>query len=216
MRVNPLLEDLCDAAAPFHARGYAFGSTGNLSVRDGNLVWITPTGASLRNLTPDALACIDLAGTRLNGNAPSKEYPFHLAAYRAAGLRANAVVHLHSTHAVALSCLESLDLSEPLPVFTPYYLMRVAPLGVVGYFPPGSEELAAAIGCAAAEHDCLLLRNHGSVCGGKTLAEAVDRAEEPEESARLYFLLRGEKARLLTAGEREQIARAFPRRGPQG
>jgi len=210
--VKELLRELCDAAASFHARGYAFGSTGNLSIRCGEQIWISPTGASLRNLSPEALACIDADGRSLNGNRPSKEYPFHLAAYRAAGGRANAIVHLHSTHAVALSCLESLDPLEPLPVFTPYYLMRVAPLAVIDYYTPGSNELAAAIGRAATEHDCLLLRNHGMVCLGRTLAEAADRSEELEETARLYFLLRGERVRFLTPGERDQILRAFPRR----
>jgi ribulose-5-phosphate 4-epimerase/fuculose-1-phosphate aldolase len=105
-----------------------------------------------------------------------------------------------------------LDPLEPLPVFTPYYLMRVAPLAVIDYFTPGSNELAAAIGRAASAHDCLLLRNHGLVCLGGSLAEAVDRAEELEETARLFFLLRGEKVRFLTSSERAEIARAFPRR----
>lgn len=206
-----LLQGLCEAAASFYARGYAFGSTGNLSIRCGDQIWISPTGASLRVLTPDALACIDIHGSRLNANHPSKEYPFHLAAYRAAGARAGAIVHLHCTHAVALSCLESLDLAEPLPAFTPYYLMRVAPLTIIDYFPPGSDELAAAIGRAAASYDCFLLRNHGLVCLGKTLSEAVDRAEELEETARLYFLLRGEKVRLLDPAERDRIVRAYRR-----
>jgi ribulose-5-phosphate 4-epimerase/fuculose-1-phosphate aldolase len=205
MQMKELLQQLCDAAASFYARGYAFGSTGNLSIRCGEQIWISPTGASLRALTPDALACLDAGGGRLNANSPSKEYPFHLAAYRAAGARASAIVHLHSTHAVALSCLDSLDPAEPLPVFTPYYLMRVAPLAIVDYFPPGSAELAAAIGQAAAAHDCLLLRNHGLVCLGRTMPEAVDRAEELEETARLYFLLRGEKVRFLTSSERAEI-----------
>jgi ribulose-5-phosphate 4-epimerase/fuculose-1-phosphate aldolase len=212
MQLNELLQELCHAAASFHARGYAFGSTGNLSVRSGGAIWITPTGVSLRALTPGALACLDAAGGPVNANRPSKEYPFHLAAYRAAGARAGAIVHLHSPHAVALACLESLDPAEPLPVFTPYYLMRVAPLAVIDYYMPGSSELAAAIGEAAAAHDCLLLRNHGLVCLGRTLAEAVDRAEELEETARLYFLLRGEKVRLLRPAERQRIARAYPRR----
>lgn len=212
MQLKEALQELCDAAASFHARGYAFGSTGNLSIRFGEQIWISPTGASLRNLRPESLACIDADGRRLNNNHPSKEYPFHLAAYRSTGGRANAIVHLHSTHAVALSCLDSLDPLDPLPVLTPYYLMRVAPLAVVGYFTPGSEELAAAIGRAAAEHNCLLLRNHGMVCLGRTMPEAVDRAEELEETARLYFLLRGEKTRLLTPVEHHRIARAFPRR----
>src|SRR5262245_31788750 len=125
------LAALCDAAVSFHARGYAFGSTGNLSVREGDTVWITPTGQSLRHTTVDSLASINLHGKALNSNKASKEYPFHLAAYNAAGARARALVHLHSTWSVLLSCLDNLDERQPLPVFTPYYLMRVAPLAVV-------------------------------------------------------------------------------------
>ena len=75
------IENLCEAAS-FPARGYAFGSTGNLSVSDGTRVWISPTGASLRRLTPGRMAEIDMDGVALNGNRASEEYPFHLAAYR--------------------------------------------------------------------------------------------------------------------------------------
>lgn len=206
------LELLCEIGASFFARGYAFGSTGNLSVRTEAGIWITPTGRSLRNLRPQDLACIDEEGTPLNTAKPSKEYPFHLAAYRAAGKRAAAIVHLHSPHAVALSCLDNLNEREPLPVITPYYLMRVAPVAVVPYFRPGSEELAAAIGQAARDHDTILLRNHGLVCLGRSLEEAVDRTDELEETARLYFLLRGEKLRELTGEQQAEIARLFPRR----
>lgn len=211
IELTAALEGLCRAAAAFHRRGYAFGSTGNLSLRQGDEVWITPTGASLANLTPDDLACVDLDGRPLNSNRPSKEYPFHTGIYRTAGNRAQAIVHLHSTHAVALSCLESLDESEPMPVFTPYHLMRVAPLGIVPYLRPGSADLAEAVTAASARHNSLLLRNHGLVCLGTTLTEAVDRAEELEETARLYFLLRGEKVRYLTADERADIERTFRR-----
>jgi ribulose-5-phosphate 4-epimerase/fuculose-1-phosphate aldolase len=89
------LENLCEAAASFHARGYAFGSTGNLSVTDGERVWVTPTGASLRRLTVDRLAEIDMQGKPLNANKASKEYPFHLGrlpefVFRRAGAGASA------------------------------------------------------------------------------------------------------------------------------
>jgi ribulose-5-phosphate 4-epimerase/fuculose-1-phosphate aldolase len=206
------LELLCEIGASFFARGYAFGSTGNLSVRLGDEVWITPTGRSLRNLRSGELACIDREGNSRNAAKPSKEYPFHLAAYREAAERAGAIVHLHSPHVVALSCLETLDERQPLPVITPYYLMRVAPVAVVPYFRPGSTELGAAIGEAAREHDTILLRNHGLVCLGRTMEEAVDRTEEFEETARLFFLLRGEKLRTLNGDEQAEIARTFPRR----
>ncbi|MBM3736016.1 MAG: aldolase [Acidobacteria bacterium] len=203
------LEKLCETAASFFARGYAFGSTGNLSVVVDDRVWITPTGASLRKVVPADLACISLDGAALNANKASKEYPFHLAAYRGAGGRAKALVHLHCTYAVALSCLDTLDEANPLPVFTPYYLMRVAPLAVLPYYRPGSGELAQAVGEAAVVHDSMLLRNHGVICLGAALEEAVDRTEELEETAKLWFLTRGEKLRMLTAGEQDEIRRVF-------
>lgn len=202
------LEALCDAAVSFHARGYAFGSTGNLSVREGDRVWITPTGQSLRHTTVDSLALIDLDGAAHNANKASKEFPFHLAAYAAAAA-ARALVHLHSTWSVLLSCLDTLDEANPLPVFTPYYLMRVAPLAVVPYCRPGSENLAAVIGAAAARSNCLLLRNHGLVALGRSMNEAVDRAEELEETCKLYFLGRNETLRLLTPEQRDEIERVF-------
>jgi len=208
MESSPELAALCDAAISFHARGYAFGSTGNLSVRDGDTVWITPTGQSLRHTSVESLAAIDMTGAARNGNKASKEFPFHLAAYQAAP-RARALVHLHSTWSVLLSCLDTLDEAEPLPVFTPYYLMRVAPLAVVPYCRPGSEHLAEVIGSAAARSNCLLLRNHGLVTLGATMSEAVDRAEELEETCKLYFLSRNETLRLLTAEQRDEIARVF-------
>ena len=198
------LENLCEAAESFYGRGYAFGSTGNLSVRVGGRVWITPTGKSLKGLRPEQLACVSTDGESLNENRPSKEFPFHLAVYKQRE-DARAVVHLHTTYSVALSCLDSLDPEDPLPPLTPYYFMRVAPLAVLPYFRPGSEDLATAVGEAAARHDCMLLRNHGVVCAGSTLSEAVDRAEELEQTARLYFILRGERVRHLTFEEVEEL-----------
>jgi ribulose-5-phosphate 4-epimerase/fuculose-1-phosphate aldolase len=206
---DAILNELCSVSASFYQRGYAFGSTGNISVRVGDRVWITPTGGSLKDLAPERLACIDLAGKPLNGNRASKEYPFHLAAYRSAGERASAIVHLHSTYSVALSCLEGIGDSDPLPPITPYYLMRVAPLAVLPYFRPGSELLAGAVESAAIKHDSMLLRNHGSICLGRTLSEAVDRTEELEETAKLFFLLQGHPVRTLTPGERDEIHNVF-------
>ncbi|MDX2179016.1 MAG: class II aldolase/adducin family protein [Bryobacteraceae bacterium] len=199
------LQHLCDIARSFFERGLAFGSTGNLSFRSGGDIWITPTGKSFRALSPDELALIDLDGNARNSNKPSKEYPFHLGCYRNAGERANAIVHLHSTYSVALSCLERLDPAEPIPVITPYYLMRVAPLAIVPYHRPGSQALGDAVAEAAKGHDCLLLRNHGLIALGRTMDEAVDRAEELEETAKLHLLLRGEETRKLTPPEREEI-----------
>jgi ribulose-5-phosphate 4-epimerase/fuculose-1-phosphate aldolase len=205
---DSILEQLCEAADSFYGRGYAHGSTGNLSVRDGDEVWITPTGQSLRGLTPARLARVDLLGQSRNENRPSKELPFHLAVYRQRA-EARAVVHLHSTYSAALSCLDSFDPSNPLPPLTPYYFMRVAPLAVLPYFRPGSAELAHAVERASPSHHCMLLSNHGTICAGSTLDEAVDRAEELEQTARLYFILRGEKVRHLSQDEIEELKKIF-------
>ena len=204
-----MLDELCEAGASFYQRNYAFGSTGNLSVRDGESIWITPTGSSLRKLRPERLARVSLDGQLRNEAKPSKELPFHLASYRAAAGRAAAVVHLHSTYSVALSCLRDLDAAEPLAAITPYYLMRVAPLAVVPYFRPGSPDLGPAVETLARDHNCLLLRNHGLIAIGRTLDEAVDRAEELEETAKLFFLLRGYDVQALTAEQRAEIDQIF-------
>jgi ribulose-5-phosphate 4-epimerase/fuculose-1-phosphate aldolase len=207
MEYDALLH-LCETAESFYRRGHAFGLTGNISVRVGERVWITPTGKSLKGLNPGHLALLSLDGESLNENRPSKEFPFHLAVYtRREDVRA--VVHLHTLYSVALSCLEDFDDETPLPPLTPYYFMRVAPLAVLPYFRPGSSGLAEAVGEAAPRHNCLLLRNHGVVCAGSTLSEAVDRTEELEQTARLHFLLRGERVRLLTEEQVEELKRTF-------
>ena len=208
MTEDAVLETLCETAESFYRRGYAFGSTGNISVRVGERVWITPTGKSLKGLDPGHLACVSLDGASLNENKASKEFPFHLAFYRRRE-NVRAVVHLHTLYSVALSCLEGLDPENPLPPLTPYYFMRVAPLAVLPYFRPGSAGLAEAVGEAAPRHNCMLLRNHGVVCAGSTLSEAADRAEELEQTARLHFLLRGERVRPLTVEEVEDLKRTF-------
>ena len=203
-----LLEQLCDVANSLFERGYAHGSTGNISVRVGEEVWLTPTGQPLRGLSPERLARLDLGGRRLDENAPSKEHPFHTAIYRRRP-EARAVVHLHSTYAVALSCLESFDGDESLAPLTPYYFMRVAPLAVLPYFRPGSTALAEAIEEAAAAHHSMLLRNHGLICAGSTLSEAADRAEELEQTARLHFILRGDQTRALSPADVQELLDAF-------
>ena len=203
-----MLEDLCRGGDDFYARGDAFGGSGNLSVRSGGAVWITPTGSALKGLRPADLAEVDLDGSPRGENRPSKEYPFHLAIYRQRS-DINAVVHLHAPHSVAVSCLAELRDHDPLPPLTPYYVMRVAPLGVVDYFRPGSDDLAVAVGEKAADFDCMLMRNHGLICTGPTFADAAARAVELEETCRLYFIIRGSPVRTLSDDDIRDLRHAF-------
>jgi ribulose-5-phosphate 4-epimerase/fuculose-1-phosphate aldolase len=202
-----LREQIAAAAHSLYQRGYTFGTAGNISARSGDRIVISPTNSSFGSLKPEDLAEVSLTGETAPGPVPSKEAHFHLAAYRARP-EAAAVVHLHSCHATAVSCLEDLDMNDALPVFTPYFAMRLPCLPVAGYYPPGDPELAPAVEAAAAKSPALLLRNHGSIATGRTLQEASALAEEIEEQARLYFLL-GARGRVLTADEVAELRRRF-------
>jgi ribulose-5-phosphate 4-epimerase/fuculose-1-phosphate aldolase len=201
------LEELVATARSMFDRGYSFGTAGNISIRSGETVYATPTGSSFGTLSIDALAACDLEGRPLNVHRPTKELPFHLAAYRARS-DARAVVHLHSTHATALASMRDLDEENALPALTAYFTMRVPALPCVPYLPPGDMGLAAEVERLAKNTPAMLMRNHGSIAIGKTMVEAAALAEELEETARLYFLL-GERARPLNAEETAELRRRF-------
>lgn len=203
----PELEALVITAKSLFARGYSFGTAGNITVRLGDSIYATPTGSSLETISADALAVSDLRGNVLSAIKPTKELPFHLAAYRARP-SAGAVVHLHSTYATAVACLRNLDIDDALPVLTAYYAMRVPALPVVPYLPPGDPQLATHVEKLAARTPAMLMRNHGSIAVGTTLAEAAALAEEIEEAARLYFLL-GDRAQRLSADQIAELRRRF-------
>ncbi|WP_238005672.1 3-oxo-tetronate 4-phosphate decarboxylase [Dactylosporangium sp. AC04546] len=190
-------QQVVDLGRSLFTRRLTFGRTGNISVRDGDDILVTPTGASLGTLRPDALSTVDIEGRHVAGPAPSKEAFLHAAVYRARPSAA-AVVHLHSTHAVAVSCLAGLDPADVLPPLTAYYVMRVGRLPLLPYHAPGDTTLGPAAEQFAAAHHALLLANHGPVVAGADLAAAADAIEELEETARLFLLLHGHRSRPLT------------------
>jgi ribulose-5-phosphate 4-epimerase/fuculose-1-phosphate aldolase len=200
---------LCEYGRSIFERGLTGGSTGNLSVRleDGYLM--TPTGASLGRLDPARLSRLDAAGRHAGGDPPTKEAALHLAMY---GERpaARAVVHLHSVHAVAVSCLADVDPADVLPPVTAYYVMRVGRLPLVPFFRPGDPRLADAVRALAGRHAAVLLANHGPVVAAGSLPAAADAMEELEATARLALLLRGLPVRLLGADQVAEVRAAFP------
>ena len=111
------------------------------------------------------------------------------------------MVHLHSTHAVAVSILSDVDPDDVLPPLTAYYVMRVGRLPLIPYYPPGDAALAKAVEVKATKHHAVLLANHGPVVSGKTLLDAQYAMEELEETARLHLLLDGRNIRPLTPEE---------------
>lgn len=200
MNENRLREEMCEFGRSFYERGLSPGSSGNMSVRleDGYL--FTPTNSCLGRLDPARLSKLDGNRRHVAGDPPTKECPLHFALY---GERpgAGAVVHLHSTHCVALSCLRHGDPDNCLPAATPYFVMRLGRLLWVPYHPPGSEALGGAVKAAAAKPGALLMANHGPVVSDKTLSKAVYAMEELEEAARIHFLIRSGPARHLAEAE---------------
>jgi ribulose-5-phosphate 4-epimerase/fuculose-1-phosphate aldolase len=200
-------QEIATIARSLFDRNYTFGTAGNISVRIGDRVLVTPTNSSFFNLDPETISEAGLDGSAHSGLPPSKELAFHLAIYRTRP-DARAVVHLHSCYATAVSCLENLNMHDALPVYTPYFAMRLSCLPVAEYYPPGDPALALAVEQAARFSKAMLLRNHGSIAAGKTLVEAAALAEEIEEQARLFFLLEG-RGRTLTHEQISELRRRF-------
>ncbi|WP_063726680.1 3-oxo-tetronate 4-phosphate decarboxylase [Streptomyces sp. RTd22] len=193
-------------ARSLFTRGLTHGSTGNLSVRlaDGSLL-LTPTGSSLGTLTEDALSRTDLSAHHLDGPRPTKEAFLHAAFYRARP-GAHAVVHLHSTHAVAVSCLAGTDPENALPPLTAYYAMRIGTLPLLPFHAPGDSGLEPLAEETAGTHHAILLANHGPVVAAAGLEQAADAVEELEETAKLHLLLQGHPTRPLTPEQAAALA----------
>jgi ribulose-5-phosphate 4-epimerase/fuculose-1-phosphate aldolase len=205
MSEQALRDELVALGASLFARGFSVGSAGNISVRLDDGYLITPTNSSLGRLDAARLSRLDGAWRRLSGDAPSKEVFMHRAVYTVRP-EAGAVVHLHSTMATAVACLKDVDAQNPIPPLTPYFVMRIgARLPVVPYYRPGDPAMEPAIREAARGARAMLLANHGPVVSAATLRDAVYAAEELEESAKLFLLLRGADPRLLTPAQVEAL-----------
>ena len=193
-------------------RGLTGGSSGNISVRIEDGWLMTPTGSSMGELDPARLSKLDADGAHVGGDKPTKETFLHLAMY---GERPGdgAVVHLHSTHSVAVSCLPDIDPADVIPPITAYYVMKIGRLPLVPYYRPGDPGLGDAIRGLAGRHTAVLLANHGPVVSARSLEAAVYAMEELEETAKLYLLLHGRNPRCLTPGQIEELERTF---GPAG
>lgn len=206
---NKLREDICRFGRSLFERGLTPGSSGNISVKldDGTLL-VTPTNASLGFLDPARLTRLDAEGRLLSGDAPTKEVPLHSALYHTRG-SARAIVHLHSTHSVALSMLPEIDPRAALPPLTAYYLMKCGHTALVPYYRPGDPAVADAIRGLAGKYSSVLLANHGPVVAGDTLEAAVFATEELEETAKLYLLLRGLNPRHLSRAQVADLVKVF-------
>jgi L-fuculose-phosphate aldolase len=161
--------------------GLIAGSAGNVSVRAGDTMWITPSNVPAPDVTAETICTFDLRSGQTGGPRPSSEWMFHVRTYAATD--ATAIVHTHSLAATAVTLV-----ADELPAVH-YYVVRLGgPVPVAPYFTYGSEELAGSVAGALRDgRSAVLLQNHGAVVTGDTLAEAIDRAELLEWLSDLYL-----------------------------
>ncbi|MDR3083561.1 MAG: class II aldolase/adducin family protein [Streptomyces sp.] len=161
--------------------GLVVGTSGNVSVRVGDTVLVTPTGVPYERLTPGDAVGVDLDGRQILGSLrPTSELPLHLAVYRTT--RARAVVHTHAVHATAVSTLV-----RELP---PIHYMAAAlggPVRVAPYATYGTPELAENTLRALTDRTACLLQNHGTIAYGTSTAEAYDRTAQLEWMCRVWL-----------------------------
>ena len=162
MNESAAREAICEVGRSIYERGLTHGATGNISVRLDDGWLMTPTGSTLGRLDPARLSRLDEAGAHVSGDQPTKETFLHRAVYDERP-GTGAVVHLHSTHSVAVSVLADVDPANVLPPITAYYVMRVGKLPLVPFYRPGDPKLGEAIREYAAGHHAMLLANHGPV-----------------------------------------------------
>ena len=208
MNENSLREEIARFGKLMFDHGLTGGSSGNISVRIEDGWLMTPTGSSLGNLDPARVSKVSKSGQLVSGDPPTKEHFLHRAMYEERS-SAGAIVHLHSTHSVAVSCLPDVDPKNVLPPLTAYYVMKIGKLPLIPYYRPGDEALGNAIRGLAGKHSAVLLANHGPVVAGKSLEAAVYAIEELEETAKLHLLLHTLNPSILTEVQIDELEQYF-------
>lgn len=203
---------LAETARQTVLRGLNRGTAGNVSVRCGDGLLITPSGLPADTLKPQQMVRMDMAGRHEGQLKPSSEWRIHRDIY-AAKPDVNAVVHAHAPHAVSLSCLRI-----PIPPF--HYMVAAAggkDIPCARYATFGTQALSDAVLEALSARRACLMANHGLVAVGSDLQGALALAEEVEELAAQYWRARllGEPV-LLSDAEMDEVLERFRHYGQRG
>jgi L-fuculose-phosphate aldolase len=209
MELREERRQVADTCRRMRRDGLVVGTSGNVSVRSGDLVAVSPSGLDYDEMTPETVGVHRLDGEPVDApRRPTTEMPMHLAVY--ARTDARAIVHTHSTSATVLSTL----VDEVPPI---HYLIAMfgGPVRVAGYATYGTEELAAAMITALEGRTACLLGNHGAITYAPTLAAAYSQAVYLEWICEVYLRASGAGApRVLEAEEIERVRRKLSTYGP--
>jgi L-fuculose-phosphate aldolase len=200
---------VADHCRRMRADGLVVGTSGNISVRSGELIAVSPSGLDYDALTPERVGVHRLDGSPVDAPLrPTTEMPMHLAVYDRTDARA--IVHTHSTSATVLSTL----VDEVPPI---HYLIAMfgGPVRVAPYATYGTAELADGMIAALQGRTACLLGNHGAVTYGPTLAAAYSQAVYLEWICEIYLRASaGGEPRLLPPEEIERVRRKLTTYGP--
>lgn len=184
-----ILEEFTVCARKVGSEGLAKCSSGNLSMRHGDIVLLSATGAWLSDLTKEKVSvCRIEDGQVLNGVKPTMEAGFHLGIMRTRP-EINSVLHFQSPFATVVSCMKDKPDNFNVTLEIPMYIGREIP--VLPYIQPGTEELASAVVEAMKDHDVAILSNHGQVAVGEDFRSAFRKAVFFEMACRIIVLSRG-------------------------
>jgi len=185
--------------------GFNIGSEGNVSIRIGKQILITPSGINYKNLRANDISVIDLEGKLKNNIKPSSELEMHLMIYKRRQ-EINAIVHSHSNWASILSCLR-----EKISSF--HYMVAEfggSDIRCSKYATFGSKELAKNVFNASIKRKGCIIANHGQICFGENLDEALHLSMALEKLAKqFYFCCITDKTKNLTTTEMEKVIKLF-------
>lgn len=189
-------------------RGLTLGASANMSVKIDGAWVMTPTNTCFGFLNEHELSVVDNEGNLLSGLPPSKEFRLHKAIYDKRP-QDTCVIHLHSTHATAFSCLPCENNKDCVPTYTPYLTMRLGPIAMAPYFAPGDDQLAEAVGELAQDHAGIIMANHGPIVSAPDVEKCLYGMEELEESCKMALMLSNKDAVKLTHEQIQTLKNKF-------
>ena len=209
MNKSPKVEELIHYSRVLYERKLLHSTGGNTSVRDGECVLISQTGAELGSLTENEIVKVDLDGKVLEGTAPSKEMGMHLAMYRARE-NAGAVIHAHPTFSITHSTMISEPTTDSIPPYTAAFYVRAGRVPFIPYHPSGAHSLHVAVETLASTYHAILLRQHGLLVSAAVMTDALGIVEEIEQCCQISITA-GAKGECLSEAQCRQIDEALGR-----
>ena len=200
--MSTIREDLIKYGVKIAQAGLVAGAGGNISARDGDLIWMKPSGFAMDDIAPDDWCGMDLAtGKQVCGpHKPTSEVNMHLGLYRARP-DTQVIFHVHSPWASGIFSSGA----ELKPMFAEF-VCDLGRVGTIPYITPTTEALAQAVTEAGKSHETIFMENHGMIAQGGSMKQAFYRCLVVEDAAKsmIAAAIVG-KPRFLTPSQQAEL-----------